>query len=337
MVRGLVVAGVSMLACGASAAGGQAGPSSAAGGVVYTPNTVVVPSSVVSAALASISADGNTFTFKSADGTLATLAAGKVMLLQGKAVGVVTRVKHSGSGIVVTTRPAAVTDLVQSGTIAGDTPVTFAGATVSPVTEAPPAVTFKTTRLSASGLAASRRSEARSAARLSDTYTGAAGPIAYKATLSHETHRLDFDVTYNYDKDGLVGTITADGYLDTFDTHLRMLVAGDQVKSSSFLAQPLDGHLHVTWKLGRGDTTNLAIKVPVFTLPFSFNIPFIVGGFPFFAKIQFQTLFTIAVSAKTGIIEGGAELDYKGDGGGLSTGGALTTEGAEQVAGPASS
>ena len=112
-----------------------------------------------------------------------------------------------------------------------------------------------------------------------------------------------------------------------------MLVANNQVKSSSFLAQPLDGHLRVTWKLGRADTADYTIKTPVFTLPFSVTRPFIVGGIPFFVTFQTQTLFTIAITAKTGIIEGGAELDYDGQAVGASTGGTLTTEGAEKVAG----
>jgi hypothetical protein len=68
-------------------------------------------------------------------------------------------------------------------------------------------------------------------------------------------------------------------------------------------------------------------------LPLSLNWPFIVGGFPFFVKLNFQTLMTIAISARNGIIQGGADLDYNGSGGGLTTSGALTKEGAEQLAG----
>ncbi len=303
-------------------------------GVVYTPNTVLVPSAVVSAELASISADGNTFTFKAASGPLGTLTAGDVLLLQGKAVGIVTHVGHPGGKLVVATRPAAVTDFIQSGTIAGDPKITFAGATLTPATEPPPDVTFiNTTRLSAAGVSAAERARVRSAVRFANTYTGAAGPIAYKATLSPTTNRLDFSATYDFDKNGLEGTINLDGYLDSFAAQIRMLVANDQVKSSSFLAKPLDGHLRVTWKLGRADTTNYTIKAPVFTLPFSVTRPFIIGGIPFFATFQTQTLFTIAITAKTGIIEGGAELDYNGSSGGIATNGTLTTEGAEKVAG----
>jgi hypothetical protein len=301
--------------------------------VTYTPGTIVVPPAIVTQNLVSVSADGNTFTFKGAVGPLASLAVGKVMLLQGKAVGVVTAVNKSSGHLIVTTRQPAITDVIQSGTVDVNAPITFAGAMLTPEPEAPPNVTFATTRLTASNLGASHAAVGSSAARLTDTFSGAAGPIAYKATLSRSTDRLDFDITYNYNKNDLEGTVHVDGYLDTFDAHLQMLVKSGQVSSSNFLARPLDGHMHVTWTLGRGDTSKYTIKVPVFTLPLSLNFPFIVGGFPFFVKLNFQTLMTIAISAKSGIIEGGAELDYKGSGGGLSTGGALSTEGAEQMAG----
>ena len=96
----------------------------------------------------------------------------------------------------MTTRPAAITDFVQSGTISADPRITFAGAALTPAEEPPPDVTFvNTTRLSETGLSAVERAQARSGARTDNTYEGAAGPIAYSATLSPATNRLDFAAT----------------------------------------------------------------------------------------------------------------------------------------------
>jgi hypothetical protein len=328
LLSAAALAGLAGLAANSSAVGGSGDTFS----VTYTSNTVVVPSSIVAQQLSNISADGNTFTFRSAAGPLASLAAGKVMLLQGKAVAVVTGVSRSGGALVVTTHQPTITDFIKSGTIHIKEPVTFAGATLAPEQEAPPEVTFKTTRLPAMGDSAVSLLRAKKAAHLAGSYIGSLGPIAYDATLSPASGRYDFDITYKFNKNDLEGTIEAQGYVDSFDADLAVDVANDRVASSEFLATPFTGHVKVTWTLGRGATSHYTIKVPVFTLPFSLRWPFIFGGLPFFVKVTFQTTMTAAISAKNGIIQGGAELNYNGSGGGFTTGGALTTKGAMQMA-----
>ena len=60
--------------------------------VAMAPGVVVVNAATVAANLLSASSDGSTFVFKSPAGALSQLAPGKVMLLQGYAVGVVVSV-----------------------------------------------------------------------------------------------------------------------------------------------------------------------------------------------------------------------------------------------------
>ena len=293
-------------------------------GVVYTPSTVVIPKALVSSQLTQISADGTTYTFKSATGPLASLKAGSVMFLQGTTVARVMSVSHVGGGLVVHTLPVSVPDFIQSGTIAVSSHVGFSGGSFSPIVVAEPEVTVKATRRAAGSSAASEEGT---------TSSGDIHGIKYKAIMDRGAERLGFTVDYSYDEDGLSGTIEATGYLDSFDAHMGMYVKNDLVHSSSFLAKPLDGHVHLTWSLARGPNAKETIKIPVTTPPISWNVPFIAGGFPFFVKLEFQLKATVAVTAKNSVLSGGIDFDYKGSGGGASVSGGLTPDGSETVKG----
>ena len=96
--------------------------------VTFTPNTVVVSPSQVSSSLRSVSADGSTYTFSNSSGKLGELAKGKVMLLEGYDAAVVTGVQHAGSSLVVSTAPAELSDIVQSGSIHVDAPPDYSDA-----------------------------------------------------------------------------------------------------------------------------------------------------------------------------------------------------------------
>ena len=293
-------------------------------GVVFTPGTVVIPQALVSSQLAQISADGSTYTFKSATGPLASLKAGSVMFLQGKSVALVTSVSHAGGGLVVHAAPASVPDLIQSGSVAVSSPVTFGGGSFSPIVVDEPKVTVNATRQAAGGSAGSDAGT---------TANGDVQGLKYKVTMNRAAKRLGFTVNFGYDEDGLSGTIDATGYLDTFDAHMAMYLKNDQVTSSSFLAKPLDGHVHLNWSLARGPNAKETIKIPVTTPPISWNVPFIAGGFPFFIKLEFQIKATIAITAKNSVLSGGVDFDYYGSGGGASVSGGLTPDGSEKIKG----
>ena len=118
---------VAMLVPSAPASGSAAGGIGAAaeprtGGVaarhtVLASDVVVVPAATVGADLVSVSTDGSTYVFKSSKGTLGQLKAGKVMLLQGYSVGVVSAVKNTKSRLTVTTTPASLTDVFKNADI----------------------------------------------------------------------------------------------------------------------------------------------------------------------------------------------------------------------------
>ncbi|HTX01805.1 MAG TPA: hypothetical protein VMD59_23685 [Acidimicrobiales bacterium] len=370
LVAGLLVAVLQPATSGASTDGAHRvtlfeSPRGEASGVdlTYTKNTVVIPAAVVAAELLSVSADGSVFTFKNASGPLAALKAGKVMLLQGKAVADVTSAAVAGGHLVVHTSPPGLSDFIQSGTVDVDAPISFAGGTITPMAEPPAQITDS----SPEGAAASAADGAPAGSRVGDealtaralgsigdlgdaiaahpatprsyplqsgtTYSGSTGGIDYTATINRATDRLDFSVSYTYDKTGMITEIHTTGYLDTFAAHLQMLINNDVAKSSSFLASPLDGHLHMDWTMARGPDAVQTLKVPAFTLPFSFNFPFIIGGIPFFIKIEFQMLITLSLSAKNSTLAGGVDLSYDGSGGGLSASGSMTPQGSEGVSG----
>jgi len=96
--------------------------------VTFTPNTVVISPSQVSSSLRSVSADGSTYTFSNSAGKLGALAKGKVMLLEGFDAAVVTGVQRAGSSLVVSTAPAELSDIVQSGSIHVDAPPDYSDA-----------------------------------------------------------------------------------------------------------------------------------------------------------------------------------------------------------------
>jgi hypothetical protein len=342
MSRTVVTAGaIAILALAAPAAEGRLVTDATSGGdrllaassvqtqgVVYTANTVVIPSALASAELAGISPDGSTFTFKSASGPLASLKAGSIMFLQGKTVAHVTGVSRSGGGLVVHTAPASIPDFIQSGSIAVSAPVTFGAGSFTSIVTPEPEITVNSIRRQTGSARTSASSEDEGT-----TYSGDIHGLQYKAIMDRGTERLGFEVDYSYDKDGLTGTIDATGYLDSFDAHMAMYVKNDLVNSSKFLAKPLDGHVHLNWSLARGPDAPETIKIPVITPPISWNVPFIAGGFPFFVKIEFQIKSTIAITAKNSTLSGGVDYTYSGSGGGSSVSGGLTPEGDEHVKG----
>jgi hypothetical protein len=318
--------------------------------VTYTSQTVVIDPATVAQELISIS-DGGIFTFKSAAGALAKLASGKVMYLQGKAVAIVSNVAKNGGHLVVQTTQPTITDFIKSGTIDVSAPITFAGgsvsqdqvaqATVSDASNASPSSNQAPPNIDAAVLAQTLRPPATAAPALPETklvddklMSGNTGPIGYMVNLSRATNKLDFSVNYKYDKSGFLVYIQSSGYVDTFKAHLQMVIVNDLTKSSRFIARPLDGKLHIQWSLARGPDAKETISVPAFTLPISFNFPFLIGGFPFFVKVQFQAKFIAALTARNSTMEGGVDVEYLGTGGGLSAGSSsFTPQGSETAQG----
>jgi hypothetical protein len=148
-------------------------------GIQFSPMAVDVPASTVRSSLQSISPDGAVFSFSSSSGTLAKLQVGSIMLLEGTALRTVTAISHSGSRLVVTTGPAALTDLLTNGQLTWNTPVDPTAGFIAPADEpsGASAPTTSSTGVTAVDLLAERHAGA--AARLDAFSNGAA-----KGTIS---------------------------------------------------------------------------------------------------------------------------------------------------------
>ncbi len=105
--------------------------------VTFTPNTVAVSPALVQSSLVGLSPDGSTYTFSGDASPLSNLAPGKVMLLEGLDAAVVTGVQHSGNNLIVTTTPASLPQLIQSGTIDVNAPPDTGNAFASEVAPLP--------------------------------------------------------------------------------------------------------------------------------------------------------------------------------------------------------
>ena len=105
-------------------------------GVRLTSKTITVSRATVRKNLVGISADG-IFKFKHANGALARLKAGKVMLLQGSDALIITRIAHSHGKLLVHTKPAALTDVISKGQISFSGAPNFHHAVLSKIVEPP--------------------------------------------------------------------------------------------------------------------------------------------------------------------------------------------------------
>ena len=318
----MLVALAALVAGASPAESGPAARNASTVDVTYTKQTVDVPAALVTSTLADVSADGSTYTFKKAVGPLLSLAPGKVMLLEGKAIADVTSVSHAGGKLIVHGREPAITDLIQSGTIDVSSPVDFSKGTLVGEQHKAPDVKVEGTRNSV-GLGA-----ANSNSRGTSEISGTTGGVSYEANLDSLQHTLSFKISNSFEKKGLITKVALSGIMDKFDAHMRMLVQDHDLVTASFFAEPFNGHLHLDWSFGRGDNPDTTIKIPAFTLPFSYDLPFVVGGIPFFVKIQFELLVNVSMSARNATLQGAVDIDYDGSGGGgLSGSNAISVEG----------
>jgi hypothetical protein len=290
----------------------------------FSPNVVTVNTSTVAANLLSASSDGSTYVFKSAAGSLAQLAPGKVMLLQGYAVAVVVSVSHSGSRLTVTTRPAALTDIFKTADINFSEPIDFANA-------------FGT--LESGSSSSDATSEARSlepqvalvtsgkpvVPDVGLSYVGKAtkNDFSYRISVIPTLSRLKWEIqgcvgasfvtgqscVPGKSAGGLTLDATLSGYIAKANLSGNFDIAnGRNVHSSfSFLSA---GGVSITYQII--DPSKGTFKLPVLRLPMTFNVPFAIAGVPLLLKVSFALLVNVALSSKNSTIRGGETLTYGG-------------------------
>jgi hypothetical protein len=317
--------------------------------VTFTPNTVVVSPSQVSSSLRSVSADGSTYTFSNSSGKLGELAKGKVMLLEGFDAAVVTGVQHAGSSLVVSTAPAELSDIIQSGSIHVDAPPDYSDAFGTATSDAS-AGSDSTTAWSPSvggGPVESARAVADAprrdaAGRLEVVpdgltghgwqYTGkdSTGKFTYSISLVASAAGLQAYGSFCYSSDGsgnvsgtCGGPLSLSGQINgtvSWSNAVSVLdVAKGQPPKGNFSLSGLTFTLHVTYTALRKQGTQIGAKLPAFNLPFSFEMPVcpppaFCGGVPLYTKNELSLLLTLGISSKDAVIQGGFTMLVSGPG-----------------------
>ncbi|MGC9963020.1 MAG: hypothetical protein ABSE47_14100 [Acidimicrobiales bacterium] len=300
---GIVVAGLAV----AAPPSGAARASRPDTKIQYTPATVVVTSATVKAQLLSVSSNGATYTFRSATGVLGRLAKGSVMLLQDLAVRDVTGVTHHSGHLVVATKAAAITDLIENGTLSWDEPVDFAhgvaigGAAVPP--EADVARGPVTARLGLESIAHGVTLKGKA-----DTYSYAVTfktvgkGVSVEITLS-KSKPIDLSVTIS----GTLGGLATSGDIAVANRKLSAMKLADSGLAGSFTlayeAKPISA-------LGLGSAGGVKI-----TIPAELTVPFDVGGVPMFLGIKVAFIASAGFSGYNQSLKGSYTISYNGHGG----------------------
>lgn len=290
--------------------------------VTLTSKTIVVPPSVVQSSLASVSANGSTYTFSNASGPLAQAAPGKVLLLEGKDAIVVQSVKHSGKSLIIGAAPASLTDVVQSGTIKVSS-APDPGAAVGV-----PQDTSSFSGVSPQGLFLGAPSPAPGRATLTGAtfaYQGSSNGFTYKVSFAGLANGVDAtaDICYTVAASscggGLSINVTLDGILTWSNQEVDIGVGGGSVHSGSFTMSDMSSNIKLDYTVLRGEEPNVGAKPPVIKIPFAFEMPLCgtplgCAGLPLYSKVELALLVTLGISAKNSSIVGGVKLTIGGTG-----------------------
>ena len=305
----IVVALATMVAALAGAGGGVAASAppveAVRAAVTYTPATVRVPAATVKKQLLKVSDDGATYTFKKRAGVLTKLKPGKVMLLERHSVRTVTSAKVVKKRWVVQTTPAALTDVVEDGTLSWSSGVDWA----------------KSFAVSGAGVPGTRTAARKNGAvtlsgkvqgyGYSATYTPSKTGIAVKISITRATP-VDLEVT-------ITGTLT------NLKTAGSITLNRGQLTDAQWLANNIAGKFELAYTakpvsaLGLGQAGGIKV-----TLPAEVAVPFMVGPLPFYVGIKVAFVASAGFSNFDQKLAGSYTLDYDGHGG-FSVNGAGTT------------
>ena len=288
-------------------------PGTRAVGVQFSPNTVIVPTSIVKADLKSVSTDQATYTFKSAAGPLAKLKPGKVMLLQGLAARKVTSASKKPAGLVVVTTPAAITDLVSNGTLSWNTPVDFAhgfgvGGSAVPIEQLRHGAGDAQAPLAA-------RFGLESIGNTPITLKGKTDSYSYAVTFKSEKSAVSVEITIG--KSSPVDlSATISGTLDNLSSTGSIGVHNSHLKSAKLVANGLKGQFKLSYAvkplsaLGLGSAGGIKI-----TIPAELAVPFAIGGIPFFVGIKTAFFASVGFSGFNQSVAGSYTVNYDGKAG----------------------
>ncbi len=280
--------------------------------VKFTPNTVRIDLPTVQRSLRSVSQDGRVLVFESDDARLHNLKEGSVLFLEHLGVRRVNAVNVQGSQVGVLTETAALTDLVQDGTIQFSVPVNF------------------TELASRTGVATNRQTDSPGGVMpwLSPPVAYASeGGIKYSAHVKGETDGWEFEVEGEPEGDGLSLSLTAakkklagltasvkvKGNLEHVNTAFKAVIHGSKVQDFEYTT-PISGDVKVNWAVltmapgsGIGEGR---LKLP----PFAKDV-FDIYGVPFLFKVDEALIFKPGFGGKKDVAEGNFNVAYNGTGG----------------------
>jgi hypothetical protein len=191
-------------------------------GVRFTSKTVAIPSATVRRYLIGVSKTG-VFRFRRAAGPLARLKPGKVMFLKGSDALVVTRISHSGRQLLVSTKPASLTQLIKSGKIKFSGKPNFDHAFAAPIivtSGKAVAPAFMRPAYPYVGIAPAGSARAPS---LTISVQGSSGAFGYSLSFTPDVNKLDVSgvicfqwgsICSNGPSNGLSLEVNISGYID---------------------------------------------------------------------------------------------------------------------------
>ena len=318
MTRRVTGAVVFVLLVSSVQAAGAAQIRSHESGIRLTAKVVIVARSTVRQNLLGIAANG-TFRFRRAAGALSRLRVGKVMLLQGSDALLVTKLAHSGGKLLISTKPAQLTDVISKGKI------TFSGkpdahkAILNRIVTAPG--THSATDFMAPMYPYVGSERAFAAAGPALSAQGSSGLFGYSFTFTPSSpSRLDVSGTFcfisgsvcgNGPANGLSAEVNLTGYIDAGETSGGITVNGGSVTNSSISLKSVAAHAHLTYTIARGTGAAENGDPPVFRVPIGIDYT-IPGEIPIYLKLQTAILLKLGVSSKNAVIHGGVDVNTSG-------------------------
>jgi hypothetical protein len=297
--------------------------------IQYTTKTVLIPTATIKSQLISVSSDGATYTFKSKQGALAKLKAGKVMLLQHLAVRDVSKTTRSHGRFIVHTKPAEITDLIANGTLSWNTPIDFSkGFAIGG--SAVPAENIARPDAARAGAAPSIP------ARFGMVPMAGGGGI----TLKGKTKSYGYSVNFKKSGRAVAVTITISksspveveakitGTLNNLTSAGKISINKGKLVSAKMLANNLSGDFKLSYSakpitaFGLGQAGGIKI-----TLPAELAVPFFIGPVPLFLGIKVAFFASAGFSNFDQELSGSYTLSYDGQGG-FSTSSSGATSGA---------
>lgn len=315
----IAVAGASLTPT-AGAAAPSAVPATAKK-ITYTAQTVEVAAKTVKKQLLAVSGNGATYTFKTRKGQLRKLKKGKVMLLDKLAVRRVTKTKVKHHHLVVTTKPAAITDLIKSGTLSKTAPIRFSKGYVVSGSTVPPEFRRAAGPLPPAALMGMQRLSAAHAITVSGEVKG----YDWEAKFRKEKSAVGVDITITRKKPVKL-SVTISGTLHNFTTASNISVNKGKLSQAKLLANSLSGDFTLSYSAQPTSAFGLGqdggIKVD---LPAEIMVPFFVGPVPFFVGVRVSIFASAGFSSFSQKLEGSWKMSYDGAGGITTSNSGATT------------